>query len=61
MLRSETELDGYFACMCVCVACTTFLFVFTVSIITGNVELRGDSVEQQQAGRPRQSAATLQP
>lgn len=32
-----------------------------VSIFTGNVRLRGDSVKQQQAGRPRQSAATLQP
>lgn len=33
----------------------------TVFIFTGNIKLRGDGVEQQQAGPPRQSAATFQP
>lgn len=41
-------------CMCVCAPTTVFVF-------TGNIKLRGDSVKQQQAGRPRQSTAKFQP
>lgn len=41
--------------------CFSLGLTTTGRVITGNVKLISDSVEQQQGGRPRQSASRLQP